>query len=145
MSISATAFSSYVVIKRHLSPSEGDQSSLFLRRLVAGSQETDWASISAGSQDLPGLSALSLAVAELTTGCNVQPPLGYVAPELANADGQTAASSISTAADIFSLGERPEEVAFPSPEYNFLSLEVCSLPSILLCISAVTCSACLDE
>ena len=34
----------------------------------------------------------------------MQPPLGYVAPELANADGQTAASSISSAADIFSLG-----------------------------------------
>lgn len=35
----------------------------------------------------------------------MQPPLAYVAPELANADGQTATSSITTAADIFSLGE----------------------------------------
>ncbi len=33
-----------------------------------------------------------------------QPPLGYVAPELANADGATAVTAISTAADIFSLG-----------------------------------------
>lgn len=34
----------------------------------------------------------------------MQPPLGYVAPELANADGAGAATAISTAADIFSLG-----------------------------------------
>ena len=39
-----------------------------------------------------------------TAPVRMQPPLGYVAPELANADGQTAASSISSAADIFSLG-----------------------------------------
>ncbi|CAL5225210.1 g7994 [Coccomyxa viridis] len=56
-----------------------------------------------------------------------QPPLGYVAPELANADGQTAASSISTAADIFSLacfayealaGKPLLRVAFDLEEYN---------------------------
>lgn len=35
----------------------------------------------------------------------VQPPLGYVAPELANADGHTATTCISTAADVFSLGQ----------------------------------------
>ncbi|KAK9916801.1 hypothetical protein WJX75_007226 [Coccomyxa subellipsoidea] len=39
-----------------------------------------------------------------------QPPLAYVAPELANADGQTAASSIGTAADIFSLAAFAYEV-----------------------------------
>ena len=53
--------------------------------------------------------ALFYAASVQASGCNMfsvcmQPPLGYVAPELANADGQTAASSISSAADIFSLG-----------------------------------------
>ena len=56
--------------------------------------------------------ALSHGGFVLASGCDtapvcMQPPLGYVAPELANADGQTAASSISSAADIFSLGTTP--------------------------------------
>ena len=47
-----------------------------------------------------------LAAHKATKGVlsSMQPPLGYVAPELANADGANAAASISTAADVFSLG-----------------------------------------